>query len=66
MVTGVQVFNSTCDPLGLNPTGAGQHFAVRLDGSGLTQLTRTDGIVEHADGSIDVEMAQAVVPARVR
>ena len=66
MVTGSQTFASTCDPLGLNPTGADQWFAVRPDGSGLTQLTRTEGIVAHPDGSIDVEMARAFVPNRVR
>ena len=66
MITGSQLFNSTCDPVGRNPTGADQWFAIRPDGSGLVQLIETQGIVGHADGSIDVEMAWAVVPTRVR
>ena len=65
-VTGSLVFHSTCDPLGLNPTGADEAFAIRPDGSGLTQLTRMQGIVRHADGSIEVEMAEAFIPTRAR
>jgi len=36
------------------------------DGSGLTQLTQTQGIVQHADGSIDVEMPEVFIPVKVR
>jgi hypothetical protein len=52
---GTIVFTSTCDPLGTNPNGE-QFFAMRLDGSGLRQLTSTRGITTGADGSIDVEL----------
>jgi len=64
--TGSLLFNSTCDPLGLNPSGVEQAFAIRPDGSGLTQLTRTDGIVHHADGSIDVDMVRVFPGGRAR
>jgi hypothetical protein len=66
MITGSVLFSSTCDPVGRNPTGADQFFAIRPDGSGLVQLIETEGIVRHPDGGIDVEMAWAMVPTRVR
>jgi hypothetical protein len=49
------VFESTCDPLGTNPAGH-QIFAMRADGTGLRQLTGLRGVVDGADGSIDVEL----------
>ena len=66
MITGSLLFASTCDPLGLNPSGGDQTFAIRPDGSGLVQLTQMQGLVRHADGSTDVEMAQTIAPSRLR
>jgi len=40
------VFYSSCDPLGTNPLG-GQVFSMHPDGSGLRQLTHTQGLVIH-------------------
>jgi hypothetical protein len=56
VITGSLVFGSSCDPLGTNRTGGGQFFAIHPDGSGLRQLTETQGIVENPDRSIDVEL----------
>ena len=64
---GSLVFDSSCDPLGTNPGGGNQLFAMRPDGSGLRQLTYTQGIVNHPDRSIDVELpAPFYVPSRLR
>lgn len=50
------VFDSSCDPLGMNPSGA-QIFAMRSDGTGLRQLTALRGVVTAADGkTVDVEL----------
>jgi hypothetical protein len=51
---------STCDPLGTNPNGS-QLFVMRLDGTGLRQLTDTRGMVTAPDGSVGVELAGPVV-----
>ena len=65
--TGSLVFSSTCDPLGTNPQGGNQLFALRPDGSGLRQLTYTQGIVKHPDRSIDVELPGPFhIPTRFR
>jgi hypothetical protein len=53
-VTRALVFESSCDPFGTDVLGD-QYFAMRPDGSGLRQLTRTRGMVTHADGSIEVQ-----------
>jgi hypothetical protein len=45
------VMYSSCDPVGTNPFG-GQVFAMRLDGSGMQQLTETSGLVLNPDGSV--------------
>jgi len=67
LITGALMFASTCDPVGSNPNGIEQLFAMRPDGSGLTQLTQMPGMIQHADGSLDVETAgPACVPARHR
>jgi len=50
------VINTDCDPLGTNPKNGGQYFAMHTDGTGLRQLTATQGIVTAADGSVDVEL----------
>jgi len=49
------IFDSSCDPLGKNPSGA-QIFAMRPDGTGLRQLTTLRGVITAADGSVDVEL----------
>jgi hypothetical protein len=54
-VTGTIVFYSSCDPFGANPFGA-QLFAMRADGRGLRQLTRTLGMVPQPDGGVMVEI----------
>jgi hypothetical protein len=67
LLTGALMFGSTCDPVGRNPNGMEQLFALRPDGSGLTQLTQMQGMIQYADGSIDVEMVgPARIPARYR
>ena len=67
LLTGALMFGSTCDPVGSNPSGIEETFAMRADGSGLTQLTKMQGVIHHADGSIDVELAgPARVPTRYR
>jgi hypothetical protein len=54
-VTGAIVFYSSCNPFGTNPDGA-QLFAMRADGRGLRQLTRTRGLVPEPDGSVMVQI----------
>jgi hypothetical protein len=54
-VTGAVVFLSGCDPVGANPFGS-QLFAMRLDGTGLRQLTRGRGMTTDADGTVHVEL----------
>jgi hypothetical protein len=54
-VTGTVLFGSSCDPVGANPFGE-QLFAMRLDGSGLRQLTATRGMTTDSDGTVRVEM----------
>ena len=52
------IFYSTCDPFGTNPYG-GEIFAMRPDGTGLRQLTETQGFVDDPvsnDGSFVVEL----------
>ena len=43
------LFYSECNPLGTNPNG-GQIFAMRPDGSGLRQLTDSQGLVKAPGG----------------
>jgi len=54
-VTGTVIFESSCDPLGINPNGS-QVFAMRPDGSGLRQLTDTRGLVTEGDGTVVAEL----------
>jgi hypothetical protein len=55
-VTGAIVFSSSCDVVhGLNPFGE-QIFAMRPDGTGMRQLTRTQGRTIDPDGTIHVEL----------
>ncbi len=49
------VFESSCDPFGINPNG-GQVFAMNPDGTHLRQLTDTPGFTTEADGTVDVEL----------
>jgi hypothetical protein len=56
VATGSVLFTSNCTPFGTTPNG-GQIFAVRPDGTGLHQLTDTQGMVVGAHGSITVELA---------
>jgi hypothetical protein len=53
--SGALVFNSTCDPFGTNPHGA-QLFAMHADGTGLRQLTETQGYSVDASGTVTVEL----------
>jgi hypothetical protein len=56
--TGALLFMSSCNPFGANPDGE-QVFALRPDGTGLRQLTRTlgaSGIREPDDGIVHVEL----------
>src|SRR5262249_44087985 len=48
------VFYSACDPFDANPYGA-QLFAMRTDGTGLTQLTTTQGLSRDLSGGFRVE-----------
>ena len=65
--TGSLAFDSNCDPLVNNPGDGDQLFAMRPDGSGLRQLTDTQGIIDHPDRSIDVELpGPFYVPSRLR
>jgi len=65
--TGALVFDSTCDPVGTNPHDGNQLFALRPDGTGLRQLTYTQGIITHPDRSIDVELPGPFhIPSRLR
>ena len=62
-VTETVLFRSSCDPVGANPFGE-QVFAMRLDGTGLRQLTRTRGMWTDPDGTIHVELpGPAVYPS---
>jgi cysteine-rich repeat protein len=54
-ITGTALFQSSCDPLGANPFGE-QLFAMRLDGTGLRQLTNARGMTTDPDGTIRVEL----------
>jgi hypothetical protein len=54
-VTGTIVFYSSCDPFGTNPNGS-QIFAMRADGRGLRQITRTRGLVPDGEGGVTVEI----------
>jgi hypothetical protein len=66
-ITGGLVFVSTCDPLGTNPHDGAQVFTMRPDGSGLRQLTATQGIIHEADQTITVELpGPFAVPSRLR
>ncbi len=49
------VFYSSCDPFGTNPYG-GQIFAMHPDGTGLRQLTTTQGYTRDESGAITVEL----------
>jgi len=49
------VFSSTCDPITGSSNG-NDVFAMRFDGSGLVQLTRTHGSTIEEDGTVDVEL----------
>ncbi len=65
--TDAVVFDSTCDPLGTSPHDGDQIFAMRPDGSGLRQLTDTQGMITHPDHSIDVELPGPFhIPSRLR
>jgi WD40 repeat protein len=50
------VFYSNCDPFGTNPYGD-QVFAMHSDGTGLRQLTHTQGYTKDASGAVTVEVA---------
>lgn len=52
--TQTMAFDSSCDPLGANPSGA-QLFSLRADGTGLRQLTALRGVVTSDDG-VDAEL----------
>jgi hypothetical protein len=54
-ITGTVLFQSSCDPLGANPFGE-QLFAMRLDGTGLRQLTNARGMTTDPDGTSRVEL----------
>jgi len=55
--TGTIIFDSSCDPFGINP--AGDHvFAMRPDGSRLRTLTDTKGFVSSPD-SVTAELTAA-------
>jgi hypothetical protein len=55
-VTHAIVFDSTCDPLDANLSGASQIFAIRPDGRRLHQLTDAAGFTANADGSVRAEL----------
>lgn len=66
-ITGGLVFVSTCDPLGTNPGAGNQVFTLRPDGSGLRQLTATQGVIHEADQTITVELpGPFAVPSKLR
>ncbi|MBZ5559304.1 MAG: hypothetical protein LAO77_18685 [Acidobacteriia bacterium] len=54
--TRMLVFDSTCDPLGTNNHFGAQIFAMHPDGSGLRQLTQTQGVVTQPDGTVTREL----------
>jgi hypothetical protein len=56
--TGDIVFDSSCDPFGMNPFGD-QCFTMRGDGSRLRTLTHTKGVVSYPDGSVTTELTGA-------
>jgi cysteine-rich repeat protein len=65
-ITGTVLFTSSCDPVGANPFGD-QLFGMRLDGTGLRQLTNARGMTTDPDGTIHVELPGPVaypIPAR--
>jgi len=49
------VFYSSCDPFGTNPYGS-QVFVMRQDGTGLRQITETQGYSTDASGAVTVEL----------
>jgi len=49
------VFYSSCDPFGTNLYGA-ELFAIHSDGTGLHQLTETQGYTVDASGAVNVEL----------
>ena len=55
-VTKAIVFDSNCDPLGVNPSGVSQLFAIGPKGLGLRQLTAAAGLTNDADGSLRAEL----------
>ena len=54
--TRMLVFYSSCDPLGTNNHFGAQVFAMHPDGSGLRQLTQTQGVVTQPDGTVTREL----------
>ena len=61
------VFHSTCDPLGENPSGIRQIFAMHPDGTGLRQLTHARGLVQEADGTWSAQSADPFAsPVHIR
>jgi hypothetical protein len=52
--TGWILFASACDPFGMTSNGT-EIVAIRPDGTGLQQLTHTDGFVETADRKVTVQ-----------
>jgi WD40 repeat protein len=54
LVSNAVVFYSTCDPFNTNPNGS-QVFAIRSDGTGLSQLTYTQGYTKDT-GGVTVEL----------
>ena len=49
------LFYSSCDPFGTNPNGS-QLFSIHEDGTGLRQLTNTQGLTKDASGAVTVEL----------
>jgi hypothetical protein len=64
--TGTIFFVSTCDPLGQNPNGGRQLFAMQPDGSELRQLTNARGLVFGDDGALEVETVDTFLNAPYR
>ena len=57
--TGSLVFYSSCrlpEDEQKGPSNGGQLFAIRPDGSGLRQLTDTEGFVTNGDGTFSIEL----------
>jgi cysteine-rich repeat protein len=61
-VSGTVLFQSSCDPVGQNPFGD-QVFAMRLNGTGLRQLTSARGMTTDPDGTLHVELPGPVASA---